>query len=81
MDDIGAAGATSRTNGQFVIARGAAYLAFAHILHLLILPQIGNFRQFGGALRQVDIVLVSLGIPAVNQHAVQLNPLEGIVGV
>ena len=81
MDDIGAAGTTGRTNGEFVIARGAAYLASAHILHLLILLEVGDFRQFGGALRQVNIIFVGLRVPAINQHAVQLNPLEGIVGV
>ena len=79
MDDIGAAGATLRTNGNLIIAVQTTEVTHRRRLQVLVHQLIGNGRTNGRSLRQVHIILIFLCLEAVDQHAVQVDTLQRVI--
>ena len=79
VDDIGAAGATLRTNGNLIIAVQAAEVTHRRRLQVLVHQLIRYSRTNGRSLRQVNPILIFLCLEAVDQHAVQVDTLQRVI--
>ena len=79
MDDIGAAGATLRTNGNLIIAVQTTEVTHRSRLQVLVHQLIRYCRTNGRSLRQVHIILIFLCLEALDQHAVQVDTLQRVI--
>ena len=79
VDDIGAAGATLRTNGNLIIAVQTTEVTHRSRLQVLVHQLIRYCRTNGRSLRQVHIILLFLCLEALDQHAVQVDTLQRVI--
>ena len=79
VDDISAAGATLRTNGNLIIAVQTTEVTHRSRLQVLVHQLIRYCRTNGRSLRQVHIILIFLCLEALDQHAVQVDTLQRVI--